>query len=183
MAERLTGQEFAEQLPKSAEFDKSRRLAISATEVADITREQLETEVAAKNAELEEQGLIDSYVQFETNEEFTPTPVLGLQYNFYGVTGSVRLQTIYGKFNGLTVLDTNGAHVRNMSGFKLRGIEPKRFEVCASIDCPPTDTEGGGLSLIPLRGIETPLLPRTEFYDDLALASLGQAERGSNHTE
>lgn len=181
MAERLTGQEFAEQLPKSAEFDKSRRLAISAIEVADATREQLEVEVAAKNTELEQQGLVGTYVQFETTEEFTPTH-LGLQYSFYGVTGSARVQTIYGKFNGLTVLDTNEAHVRNMSGFKLRGIEPERFAVCASIDCPETDTEGAGVSLVPLRGIETPLLPRTEFYDDLALASLGQAERG-NHTE
>ena|SRR3990167_9915364 len=171
MAERLTGQEFAEQLPKSAEFNKSRRLAISAIEVADATREQLEAEVAAKNAELEQQGLVGLLVQFETTEEFTPTP-LGLQYNFYGVTGSTRLQTIYGKFNGLTVLDTNGAHVRNMSGFKkIRGIEPKRFEVCASIDCPPTDTEGAGVSLVPLRGIETPLAPR-EYWDNIALESL-----------
>ncbi|MBI2588940.1 hypothetical protein HYW35_01915 [Candidatus Saccharibacteria bacterium] len=174
MAERLTGQEFAEQLPKSAEFNKSRRLAISAVEVADATREQLETEVAAKNAELEEQGLVGSYVRFETTEEFTPTS-LGLQYNFYGVTGSVRLQTIYGKFNGLTVLDTNGAYVRNMSGFKLQGIEPERFAVCASIECPATDTEGAGVSLVPLRGIETPLAPRTEFYDDIARASLERA--------
>lgn len=182
MAEALRKQEFAEQLPKSAEFDKSRKLAISATEVADATREQLDAEVAARNAELEERGLVGTWVEFETTEEFVDGAHLGLLYNFYGVAGMPRSHRVGGTFKGLTVLDTAEAVVRNMSGFQLRGIEPERFMVCASIECPPIENLQGeiepeGVSLVPLRGIETPLLPRTEFWDDVATAALGGRHR------
>src|SRR3990167_8998974 len=136
MTERLGGQEFAERLPKSADFDRSRQMAISAAELAAATKQQLEVEVAQRNEELEQEGLIGTLVEFETTEEFVDGQHLGLLYNFYGVRGSSRLRSIFGRFNGLTVLDTNGATVRNMTGFKLRGMEPERFVVCASIDCP-----------------------------------------------
>src|SRR3972149_1429012 len=112
MTERLGGQEFAEQLPKSADFDRSRRMAIQAAELAGSTKEQLEAEVAVKNAELEEQGLVGTWVEFETTEEFVDGAHLGLLYNFYGIARMTSLHRVGGTFNGLTVLDTAGAVVR-----------------------------------------------------------------------
>lgn len=162
MSETLGSPEFTEQLPKSAEFDRSRKMANLSAEIAEATRAQLEAEVDAKNTELEAKGLVGSEVEFETTEEFAPTDE-GYIYNFYGGSGTSRTQHIAGRFNGLSVLDTRGVAVNNKSGFKLRGIEPDRFVVCALVDAseyPDAQT------LVPLRGIETPLLPR-ETWDDL----------------
>lgn len=172
MTETLGSPEFEEQLPKAAEFDRSRKMAVSAAELAEATKEQLETEVAAKNAELEENGLIGSQVEFGTAEEFSYTEEKGLEYNFYGVRG-YKSHQIAGRFNGLIVVDSTGAIVNNKMGFKVQGIEPDRYIVCAAFDVPE---EPETRKYIPLRGIETALLP-PEKWDDIALAALGEADR------
>ena len=163
MTERLGNPEFGEQLPNSTEFNRSRKMAISAAELAEATKAQLEAEVAARNAELEERGLIGSQVELETTEEFSyADDKFGLEYNFYGVRGYTPHQ-IAGRFNGLTVVDSAGATVNNKMGFKVQGIEPDRFVVCVAVDVPE---EPEVKKYIPLRGIETALLPPEKW--DLA---------------
>ncbi len=169
MAETLQKQEFAEQLPPSREFERSRKMTIQAAELAEATRAQLEAEVAAKNAELEEKGALGSAVEFETCEGFRQTAE-GLSYSFYGLKGSHRLKQVSGKFNGLTVLDTKEATIDNKSGFRFDGIEPEQLVVCASIE---VSEDPEARTFAPLRGIEVALMPpHREYWDDIARESL-----------
>lgn len=180
MAETLKGRELAERLPESAEFNKSRRLAISAIEVVDATREQLEAEVAARNAELEEQGLVGKKFRITTTEELIPTrrgPTPsgeGLLYTVYGFGDSGSSKVIAGIFEGLVVVDSKEASSQNVSGLKIRNFEPERLIVCVHLSADPASRGpfGGPIgpySLIPLQAIRNEGTLGNEFYDNLAV--------------